>query len=161
MTDWNRLWSWVETRFDVPAYTDVKDLIEDVKDDFIATGSVYPFGAEDTIRENYAKVYNERWAGTTELERNEIMAMERMRTERQAEQKQIAEFIGSGEIPRSLSDEIIESYQKPEIMGVDIEELKTTRETVVPPEVRKFYTPDRNTFFGRIAAGFRRIFRWR
>lgn len=78
---------------------------------------------------------------------------------REEEKKEIANLIGSGEIMKGMTDEIVESFNRPEIMGVDISEYSTTREDVIPPEIQKFYSSDRTTFFGRIASGFKRLFR--
>lgn len=78
---------------------------------------------------------------------------------REEEKKEIANLIGSGEIMKGMTDEIVESFNRPEIMGVDISEYSTTREDVIPPEIQKFYSSDRTTFFGRIASSFKRLFR--
>lgn len=77
---------------------------------------------------------------------------------RQDEQQQIAEFIGSGKVPQSLSDQILDELRRPEIMGIDISEYATTKETVIPPEIVKF--AQRQTFFQRIAGTFRRLLRF-
>ena len=79
---------------------------------------------------------------------------------KQDEAKEIAELIGSGQVLESLSDEILDDLRNPkaEIMGIDMTEFKTTKETVIPPDIIRY--AEKQTFFGRIASGFRRILRF-
>lgn len=73
----------------------------------------------------------------------------------QAEQE-AADMLGSGKIPTSLSDEIIQDLQKPEaeILDIDLSEYATTREQVVPPEITKFAKP---SFFTNLVGRFMRF----
>lgn len=86
--------------------------------------------------------------------RREYQEMEK----KQAEQQEIADMLGSGTVPTSLSDEILEDLNKPEIAGIDFSDFIKTREEPIPAEIRKFYETRRQSFFGRIASGFKRIF---
>ena len=76
--------------------------------------------------------------------------------QRREDEQQAADMLGSGKIPRSLADEIIEDLRQPEIMGVDISEYSTTREDIIPPEVKRFTS--RIPFTTRISGFFKRIF---
>lgn len=78
---------------------------------------------------------------------------------RQDEQKQIAEFIGSGNVPKSISDEIVDDLRSPraEIMDIDMTEYATKRESVIPPDIVRY--AQSATFFGRLSERFRRLFR--
>lgn len=116
-------------------------MIYDVEQQFNKDGRYFPVEARDSIREIFTY-------------RREYVEMQR----REDEQKQIADFIGGGQVLTSLSDEIIEDLNKPEIMGIDISQYSTTEETVVPPEIVKFYSPQ-PSFLGRLANRFRSLFR--
>lgn len=72
---------------------------------------------------------------------------------REDERKQIAEAIGGGQVYESLSDEILDDMNKPEIMGIDVSEYATTRETVIPPDIEKFVY--KQSFINRLSTGFR------
>jgi hypothetical protein len=139
---YEQIWSWVYENFDVNNYWIPEDLIYDVKNAFTKTNSPFPVQAEELIRERFQY-------------RREYAEMEA----RQAEQKQIAEYIGSGTVLESLSDEIVDDLKSPrsEIMDIDMTQYTTTKETVVPPEIQKFYQT-RQTFIGRLAGTFKRIF---
>ena len=79
---------------------------------------------------------------------------------KQEEALQVAELLGSGRVMESLSDEIMDDLRNPkaEIMGIDMTEFRTDREEVIPPDIVKF--AQKQTFFGRIASGFRRLLRF-
>lgn len=141
---YSQIFEWVYEHFDLNQYFSAEDLLYDVKNMFNKTNSYFPIEAEDLIKERfqYKREYEE---------------MERI----QAEQQKIADLIGSGQVPQSLSDEIIQDFRKPEIMDVDFSDLITTKEEVIPPDIRKFYETRKETFFGRIASTFRSIFRRR
>ena len=103
-------------------YFSADDLIADVKMEFISRGKQFPGGnAEYEIRKRF-----EFRIPYEEMER------------RRREDQQIADMIGSGNIYRSISDEIIDDLNRPEIMGIDVSEFSTQRETVVPPEIVRY-----------------------
>ena len=141
---YSQIWEYVYEHFDLNQYFSAEDLLYDVKNMFNKTNSYFPIEAEDLIKERFQY-------------RREYEEMERIN----AEQQKIADLIGSGQVPQSLSDEIVQDLRKPEIMEVDFSDLITTKEEVIPPEVRKFYEIRKETFFGRIASTFRSIFRRR
>ena len=78
---------------------------------------------------------------------------------RQDEQKQIADFIGGGQVMESITDEIVDDLRNPkaEIMGIDMTEYSTQQESVVPPDIVKF--AQRQNFFNRLVGSTRNIFR--
>ena len=114
-------------------------MLYDVKNEFNRTGSAFPVQAEDIVKERFQY-------------RSEYAEMQR----RQDEQKQIAEFIGSGQVYESLSDEILDELRRPEIMDINIEDLVTTKETVIPPDIVRYVRKE--TFLSRIANRFRSLF---
>jgi len=79
---------------------------------------------------------------------------------KQDEAKEIAELIGSGAVYNSLGDEILDDLRNPraEIMGIDMTEYATTKETVIPPDIIRY--AEKQTFFGRVASTFRRLLRF-
>ena len=128
---------------DFDQYFSAEELLFDAENLFRRTNSYFPIEARDLIRERFT--YNREFA---EMEA------------KQAEQKQIAEYIGSGKIPQSLSDEIVEDFRSPksEIMDIDMTEYATQRESVVPPDIQKF-VQGKESFFTKVFTRFRNIFR--
>lgn len=117
-------------------YFSAEELLYDVEKMFVKTNSYFPPEARDIIRERmqYQQVYREM-------------------QKREAEQQQISEFIGSGNIPQSISDQIVDDLNKPEIMGIDFSQYATTKESIIPPDIQKF--ADRNpSFFRRVTSKF-------
>lgn len=138
---YQEIWEWIYENMNVNQYWSAEDLLYDVEKTFNKTNSYFPPEARDLVKERFQY-------------RREYQEME----DRQKEQKQIADFIGSGKVIESMSDEILDDLRQPEIMGVDISEYATHKEVVVPPEIKKFYQT-KETFFGRIAGRFKRLFR--
>lgn len=140
--DYSQIWEWIYANFDVNAYITPEQLLYDVKNEFVRTGSYFPIQAEDLVKERfqYRRVYAEMQV-------------------REDEQKKIAEVIGGGQIMQSLSDEMVDDLRSPrsEIMDIDMTEYSTTRETVIPPDIVKY--AQSATFFGRLTNRFRRLFR--
>lgn len=137
---YEQIWSWVYDNFSIQGYFSAQDLINDVRQEFEKTNAYFPPEAEELIRTKFSY-------------RSEYAQMQA----KQDEQKQIAEFIGNGRIPESLSDEIMDDLNKPEIMGIDISEYATTKETVVPPDIVRF--AEKQTFFTRVVSKFVSFFR--
>lgn len=117
-------------------------MLYDVKNEFARSKSYFPVEAEDLVKERFQY-------------RREYVEMQR----RQDEQKQIAEFIGGGQVYQSLSDEILDEIRNPssEIMGIDMTEFATTKEEVIPPDIVRF--AQSMTFFSRLTNRFKRLFR--
>lgn len=137
---YSQIWEWIYANYDLNNYLTDGELIYDVKNDFIKSKSYFPVEAEDLIRERFQYM-------------REYREMQRIQDER----KQIAEVIGGGQVYQSLSDEILDDMSKPEIMGVDISEYATTKETIIPPDIVKF--AEREGFFGRLTKRFIGFFR--
>lgn len=120
-----------------------EELLYEVENDFNRNGRYFPPEARDLIKERYQ--YRRIYA---EMQR------------REDEQKQIAEYIGGGQVYKSLSDEILDDMKNPraEIMGIDMTEYATTRESVIPPDIEKFAY--RNpSFFTKVVSKFIGFFR--
>jgi len=141
--DYSQIWEWVYNNYDIQRYFSDQDLINDVREEFERTNSYFPPEAEDLIRYRFGF-------------RSEYAQMQA----KQDEAKEIAELIGSGQVLESLSDEILDDLRNPraEILDIDMTEYATTKETVIPPDIIRY--AEKQTFFGRIASGFRRILRF-
>ncbi len=139
---YQEIFEWIYENYNLNDYLSAEELLYEVKNDFNRTQSYFPIEAEDLVKERFQ--YRREYA---ELQ------------SREDEKKQIAEMIGGGQVMEGMTDEIVDDLRKPEILGVDVSEYATTREEVIPPEIEKFYSSDKGTFFGRIASGFKRIFR--
>jgi len=141
--DYSQIWEWVYNNFNIQGYFSAQDLINDVRQEFERTKSFFPEQAEELIRYRFGF-------------RSEYAQMQA----KQDEAKEIAELIGSGQVLESLSDEILDDLRSPkaEIMDIDMTEYATTKETVIPPDIIRF--AERQTFFGRVASGFRRLLRF-
>ena len=140
---YSQIWQWIYDNYNIQGYFSAQDLINDVREEFARTNSYFPPEAEDLVRYRFEF-------------RSEYAQMQA----KQDEQLQIAELLGNGRLIESLSDEILDDIRSPkaEIMGIDMTEFRTDREEVIPPDIVKF--AQRQTFFGRIASGFRRILRF-
>ena len=136
--DYSQIWEWIYANFDVNNYQTDGELLYDVKNEFNKTNSYFPVEAEDLVRERFQY-------------RREYAEMEKQK----AEQQQIADFIGSGQIMQGTTDQIVDELRNPksEIMGIDMTEFATTREEVVPEEIVRF--AQSSTFFGRVSTGFK------
>jgi hypothetical protein len=137
---YDKIWEWIYANYDVNNYFTPEELLFDVENQFNRDGRYFPPEARDLVKERFQ--YRREYA--------EMQA-------RQDEQKQIAEMIGSGKVIESLSDEILDDLRRPEIMGVDISEYATVKETIIPPDIIKF--AEKRSVLGRFGQLFRRIFR--
>ena len=79
---------------------------------------------------------------------------------KQDEQKQIADFIGGGQVYQSISDEIVDDFNNPkaEIMDIDMTEYATTKESIIPPDIETFAYKN-PSFFTKVVSRFVGIFR--
>ena len=140
------IWEWIYNSFDVNNYFSPEDLLYDVKNEFNRTGSAFPVQAEDIVRERFQY-------------RREYQEMQ----ERSQEAQQVADLVGSGVVQESISDQIIQDLNNPnaEILGINMEEYATTKESVVPPEIEKFSRTERfrGTITSSIKGFFRKLFR--
>ena len=140
--DYSQIWEWIYNNFDLNNYLSAEELLYDVENEFNRTKSYFPEQARDLVRERmqYQREYREM-------------------QERQDEQKQIADFIGGGQVMESITDEIVDDLRNPkaEIMGIDMTEYSTQQESVVPPDIVKF--AQRQNFFNRLVGSTRNIFR--
>lgn len=140
---YTQIWEWVYENYNLQGYFSAQELINDVRAEFERTNSFFPPEAEDLIRYRFGF-------------RSEYAQMQA----KQDEAQQIADLLGSGQVMESLSDEIMDDLRSPkaEIMGIDMTEFRTDKEEVIPPEIVRF--AQKQTFFGRIASGFRRLLRF-
>lgn len=136
------IWEWAVANYDMQAYFSAESLIYDIKNQFAKDGRFFPDGAEEVIKYNFQF-------------RPAYVEMQK----REDEAKKISEFIGSGELPVSISDEIVEDLRRPEIMDVDISDLVGQRPEPIPQDIINF--ANRQNFFTRVAGGFKRLFKWR
>lgn len=141
---YSQIWEWAYSHYDMRQYFSAEELLYDIKNEFNRTKSYFPVEAEDLIKERFQY-------------QREYIEMQR----KQDEQKQIAEFIGSGQVMESISDEIVDDLRSPkaEIMDIDMKEYATKRETVVPPDIVRY--AQSATFFGRLSNRIRNLFRRR
>ena len=133
--------NWVERNFDVNNYFTDSELLYEVEARFNKDNHIFPEQARDSIRELFLNrdVYRE--------------------IERRDQQDQLAaDMLGSGHVMRSLSDEIIEEYRRPEIMDIDMTTLPTYKEDVTRPEIRKFTRQEK--FKGNVVSSVKRFIRW-
>lgn len=142
MGNYKAIWEWIYANYDVQNYLSAEDLLYDVESQFNRDGRYFPPEASDLVKERFQ--YRQAYI---EMQKKEDEA------------KQISEFIGSGELPISISDQIVEDLRRPEIMDVDISDLVGQRPEPVPQDIVNF--ANRQNFFTRIASGFKRLFRWR
>lgn len=134
---------WVRKNYPIDQYDNVFDLMRDVEQRVNGDGHDLNDNVKQLLLDKFAPDFDPRY--------RELL-------QRREDQQQAADMLGSGKIMQSITDEIVESLNNPrsEIMDIDMTEYATTRETVVPPEIRNFYQT-RQTFFGRIASTFRRV----
>jgi len=130
---------WIWENFDVNNYFTPEELIYDVKNRFNQDMTYFPIQAEDNIREMFQF-------------RREIQERE----ERDAEQRKIAEYVGAP--MESITDEVIQDMQRPEIEMIPLSEIATTRETVRPPVIERLA---RDTWFSKLSRGLAKFLRLR
>lgn len=137
------IWEYVYAHFDMNQYFSAEELLYDVENMFNKSDSYFPPEARDIVRERFQ--YRREYA--------EMQA-------RQDEQKQIADFIGGGQMMESITDEIVDDLKSPrsEIMDIDMTEYATTKESVIPPDIQKFVYKN-PSFFTKVVNRFVGIFR--
>ena len=134
------MWEWAASTRDLNSYFTADDLLQDLRSEFMQRGKEFPKGAEDHIRKQF----------------DFRVPYEEMQRQKQEDQL-VADMLGSGQVMQSITDQVIEDLNRPEIMGIDISEYSTQKESVVPPEVRKFIKQETG-IRGRIRGLFKRIF---
>ena len=136
---------WVEDNFISSEYNSPNEYLQAVKDTFASDGMKFPDQAEQYIFDLYNQTYSER-DNTIYKQINEQRDKDQL----------VANMFGSGQVQQSLSDEIIQSYERPEIMDIDMTTLPTYKEDVTPPEIKKFER--KQTFRSRASGFFKRLF---
>lgn len=138
-----RFKEWVEKEFDVDSYASADELIYNVESRMNADGHDMNPNVKQLLMDQFVPYYE---------------PIIRAIRQRQEDAQRAADLLGSGKIPQSLSDEMLERAESPEILGIDFSQFQTTREDVYPPEIKKFVRSQ--SFFSKIASGFKRLFRW-
>lgn len=140
-----RFSEWIEQNFSLDRYGNVYDLVNAVEQRVNSDGNEMNDNVRQLLLENFASHYDPR-----------IKAME----ERLAIQQEVADMLGSGKVIESLSDEILQDLRNPraEILGIDMTEFATTRESVIPPEIQRF--AHRESFFTRVVSTFRKFLKF-
>lgn len=141
MTSYAQIWEWIYENYDLDGYFSSEELLYDVENEFNRTKAYFPIEARDIVRERFQ--YRAQYAAMQATE---------------DENQKIADFIGSGNVPQSLSDQMLEDIRRPEILGIDMSEFVTTKETIIPPDIIKFADRQRSVF-GRFRSLFGRLFR--
>ena len=140
---------WVSEHYDLNNYSSPEELIAQVKVDFMIQNANYPEQAGDNIRELWQQTYDER-----HLIGGGYISQEQQQA--QADRQAIADMFG-GAMMQGMSEEIISSMNQPEIMGVDISNIATTREEPIQREIKKLRKPTIGTRIVNLFSGlFRR-----
>lgn len=155
MTDFARLGEWIHDNYDVENYSNVQDLIEDVKLDFIMTGAYFPSSAEDKIYELWNEVENPR---AIDEYGEDIMQHGRRPEIEDVPIGMIVADERSYYEARSLSDEIIETFRRSDFLGIDREEFATRKEYVEPPDIRGLERYPSGSAISRVKGFFRKLF---
>ena len=142
---YEQIQDWVEENFIASEYNSPIEYLQAVKDTFVTDGMKFPNQAEQYILELYNQTYSER-------DNTIYQQIEKRREKDQL----VADMFGSGQVQQSLSDEIIESYERPEIMDIDMTTLPTYKEDVTPPKIKRFERKEK--FTSRAKGFFRRLF---
>lgn len=143
---YDRLWSWIVENYDFKNYLGPDELAYDVRQRFEKDGHYFPDKLNDVIVQRFQ--YRDAYVAKQEME---------------DEQRQIAEYLGSGEPYKSISDEIVDDLRKPEILDVNIEDLIYTKPepyNTAPKDLRRFADQQASQGrFGRIISRFKRLLR--
>lgn len=156
MTDFARLGEWIHDNYDVENYSNVQDLIEDVKIDFVISGSHFPRTAEDKIYELWDNVYNPR---ATDVYGEDITQFARRPEIEDVPIGMLVADERSYYEARGLSDEILDSFRRAEFLGIDVEGLATRKEYVEAPDIRGLERYPSGSAISRVKGFFRKIFR--
>lgn len=109
---YNDLFDWIGEHYNLTEFSNVDDLISKVKTDWIIQGLEFPGGgAEDSIRSDFADY--QQSLPYTNPEAYKILQ------QKQAQDQLVADMLGNGQIARGYSDDMIESMNKPEVLGID------------------------------------------
>ena len=139
-----RLSEWVRENYPPDRYFTPDDLIQDVEQRFNADGHDMNDNIRQLLIDEFTKEFSPEY---------------RAYKQRQEEKQQIADFIGSGEVFESTTDEIVDQLRSPqaEILDIDMSEYSTQKESVIPPDIIKFQR-SRQGPISRFGSFFRRIF---
>lgn len=141
-----RMVEWISKNYPPDSYFTVDDLIRDVEQRFNQDGHDMNDNIRQLLMDEFTKEFSPEY---------------REFRERQEERQRIAELIGSGEIPQSMTDQMVETLENPiaNFLGIDVTEYSTTREEVVPPEIKKFVQQQRPNALSRLVNKFIGFFR--
>jgi len=144
------LFEWIEYHYRIDEFRNIDQLLDKVKLDWMVQGLEFPGGdAENYIRQEY-----DQFQQSLPYTNPEAYALLEQNI---AKQQLVADMLGNGQIMESLSDEMVQQLESPraEILGIDMTEYATTKETVIAPEIVKFAKP---SFFTRIVSRFAKFF---
>ena len=141
----SRFNEWIDENFPQKDYASAEDRIDALEKRIIADGNVLHKNVRDMLLSEWMEYYTPEY---------------REAKRRYEEQLEIARFLGNGEIPKSFSEEVIESLQRPEIMDIDFSTLPTRYEEVQPPEIKRFTRWDyiKGNITSSVKGFFRRLF---
>lgn len=144
------LFEYISEHFDLTEFSNADQVIQVAKRHWQQQGLEFPGGdAEDSIRGDF-----EQFQQSLPYTNPEVW--QRIQEKRVNDQL-VADMLGSGKVMESLSDQVVQEMKSPrsEIMGIDMTEYTTTRESIIPKEAEIL----RPTFFTRIVNTFRNFFR--
>lgn len=141
--EYPRFKEWADKNYPPEEYFSAEDRLSDIETRMNGDGRPMPEKLRQSLLGEFQSYYDP--------------IIQEMR-QRQEDAQRAADLLGSGKIPQSLSDEMLERAESPEFLGIDFAQFQTTREDVYPPEIKKFVRSQ--SFFSKIASGFKRLFRW-
>lgn len=141
MTEYPRFKEWSDKNFPSEQYFSAEDRLADIEMRMNSDGRSMPEQLRQSLLLDFQADYDPR-----------IRDMQ----ERQMDQQQAADMLGSGTIPHGMSEEIIEGMHNEEIMGVDISDIAERPEGFTPQEVIE---GKRGGFFNKLTTGFRGFFK--
>ena len=112
MTEYPRFKEWADQYYPQEKYFSAEDRLADIELRMREDGRAMPEVLRQSLLEDFQSYYEPA-----------IRAAQ----ERQADLQQAADMLGSGKIPRGMSEDIIEGMEKKEVMGVDLE-------NIIPPK---------------------------
>ena len=142
MIEYPRFKEWADQYYPQEKYFSAEDRLADIETRMRDDGRAMPELLRQSLLEDFQAYYEPA-----------IRAAQ----ERQRELQQASDMLGSGVIPKGLSEEIIEGMDRKEIMGVDISDIAERPEGITPEEVIKGKP---GGFFSKLASPFRRFGKW-
>ena len=141
--EYPRFKEWADKNYPAQDYFSAEDRLSEIESRMNADGRAMPEKLRQTLLMDFQADYDPAF---------------REMQERLEEQRQINEILtGKRETPKSIPDEIVETFRKAEFLGIDMTQFRTDREDVYPPEITKF--EPRQSGFGAIASSVKGFFR--